>query len=100
MALLIVELSEITCPIKGDFRIVQDEIISRLLDLSFNELDDRYGGCDWCLNSKIYVFPGPFLNFRLNLDVAENNDFSELSINVQNIFKKHWENIIRERKKD
>jgi len=96
MALLSFNLSEVIRPINGDTGKVRDEIISHLLEQSFNELDDYYETQDWCLHSKVYAFPGPYPKISINLEVSDNYDYNEILVQVSKTFNKNWDMVIQE----
>jgi len=94
MALIIVNLPELTAPVKGDVKIVLAELKTIVKKLSLSELDRKYGGEDWCseIQASITLAP-PSVSFTLK--VSDTHDFADLSFDVIKTFEKHWDGLTK-----
>ena len=94
MVFIIVALSGITIPDNADIIDIIDilsDLRDNVLELSLNELDEKYGSETWCFISRIEMprLPDPML--KISMEVNDYYDYPELSADVIKTFQKHWE---------
>jgi len=89
-------LSGITIPISTDLTGIVDilsDLRDKVLELSLNELDNKFGSESWCFISRIEMPRLPDPELRILMEVNDYYNYPGITSDVKKVFDKHWENL-------
>jgi len=96
VVLITILLSGITIPIKTDPISIIDvlsDLRDKVLELSLNDLDNKFGSKTWCFISGIDMPRLPEPELRILMEVNDYYNYPGLTSDVKKVFDKHWENL-------
>jgi hypothetical protein len=96
MVLITILLSGIKIPENTDLAGIIDilsDLRDKVLELSLNELDNKFGSETWCFIAGMDMPRLPDPELRILMEVNDYYNYSGLTSDVKKVFEKHWENL-------